>query len=100
MKFYDAIVDMNSCNIVLAKLSKNEVKEIFSVANVLPKNSDMIPDDTYDSGEVHFVFDKADDSLNEVLVYPCYSDLNGDFLNAPDKYWDMEKDARDYLLDA
>ena len=97
MKFYDAIVDMNSCNIVLARLSKEEVKEIFSVVNVLPKNSDMTPDDTYDSGEMHFVFDKADGSLNEVLVYPCYGDLNGDFLNAPGKYFDMEAEARLFL---
>ncbi len=103
MKFYDTITEMNSCNMALAALTKEEVTAIFAGAGEQPKNSNMEPDDSYVSGEVQYIFDKEDNSLNEVLIYPCYEEddslTNGDFINAPDSFWgeEKEKEAREYL---
>lgn len=47
MKFYDAIVDMNSYNIALAELSKEEAAKVFADARKQPKNAEIEPDDTF-----------------------------------------------------
>ena len=101
MKFYDVILDMNSCNIVLAQLSKEETAKVFADARKQPKNDAMEPDDTFVSGEVHYVFDKENGALDEVLIYPTYEEddslVNGDFIEAPESFWDKESEARQQL---
>ena len=101
MKFYDTITEMNSCNTVLAELSKEETAKIFSDTGMQAKNAAMEPDDTFVSGEVHYVFDKENNTLDEVLIYPTYEEddslINGDFIEAPDPFWDKETEARQYL---
>lgn len=100
MKYYD-VLEMNSCNIVLAKLSKEETAKVFADARKQPKNAEIEPDDTFVSGEVHYVFDKENSTLDEVLIYPTYEEddslINGDFIEAPDSFWDKETEARQYL---
>lgn len=100
MKFYDAITE-TSINTILAKITKEEVKEIFIAANCQPKNSALEPDDSYISGELQYNFDKETGSLIEILVFPIYSIgesiENGDFINAPESYWKKEEEARALL---
>ncbi|ADL36331.1 hypothetical protein bpr_II394 (plasmid) [Butyrivibrio proteoclasticus B316] len=103
IEFYDTITEMNSCNMALAKVSKEDLKKIFEDAGKVPKNDCLEEDDSYIFGEIQFMFSKDMSSLDEILVFPVYGDdeggeVNGDFINAPDSFTSFGKEAREYLV--
>ena len=103
MKFSEVIDELESCTMVCAEISKEELKDVFERKNRAPRNEDLEEDDSYVAGEVQYLFEKDMSDVQEVLVYPVYDDgeggfINGDFIPAPNEYWSEEavSEAKDY----
>lgn len=86
---FEEVITETSVNTVCALISRADVYELFKKHNATTKNDAMEPDSTYTEGEIQFNYDKEDNSLLEILVYPSYEDeygdiTNGDFFNITD----------------
>ncbi len=86
---------------VYARITKEAVKKLFAAEDLPTINEEGREDNDYIEGEVQFIFDADGVTLNEILIFPVYSDgeclLNGDFINAPDFFWGLEEEARKEL---
>lgn len=103
INFIDAF-ETDSCIIICAEISKEEVLKLFNEAGQIPKNSNMEPDNSFVSGEVQYVIDKDQSSpddlkISEITIWPVYANdedrslENGDFINAGDSWWKYCGDA-------
>ena len=86
---FEEVITETSVNTVCALIAKEDVTAIFERHRISPKNDAMEPDNSYTEGEIQFNYDKDDNSLSEVLVFPTYKDeegglTNGDFVNVID----------------
>lgn len=103
LKFTEVITELNSCNSACAEITRDEVSKIFADRRATPKDNNLEENDSFVSGEIQYVFSKDMSTLDEVLVYPVYDNdgclENGDFIDAPDSFWENEKAAREAIMD-
>jgi len=91
---------------VYARISKEAVGFLFDAKGVAPINANSKPDDSYDEGEIQFIFSENGTKLDEILVFPVYDDGEGGYMNganfilAPDEFWQYEKDVLEELKKA
>ena len=100
-EFTDTILEMNSCDMVTARISKDDTLSLFKKYGQKPKNQNLEPDDDFAYGEVQFLFDKGENSIQEILLFPVYADdsgeENGDFINVYDDFKDRIDEAYNEL---
>ena len=98
----EEVITETSVNTVCVLISKEDVKALFEANGAVPKNDALEPDDSYVEGEIQFNYDKEDNSLSEVLVFPTYEEedgslVNGDFIDVADdldeEYFNQAQDA-------
>ena len=85
---------------VYVPIPEEEVTRIFE--GKTPLNSDGEPDSRYIEGEAQFIFDKKG-NLSEILIFPVYEEepeyfVNGDYIEAPDEYWQYKDEAKKVLV--
>ncbi len=89
----DVILDFSDSDQVYVSISKEETEKFFKDARVTPKNEYGKEDETYTGGEIQFIFEKDGDKIQEILIFPVYSNDQGSsngssFIDAPDSVWE------------
>lgn len=87
---------------VYADISKEDVTKLFKHELKTPMNENREPDTSYTCGEIQFLFNDSNLSLNQVLVFPSYEDengdiTNGDFIDMTEYFYDEVSNARKVL---
>ena len=102
MTFTEAIFELDDCDEVNARISKEDLKALYDEAHCVPCNENGEEDDTYIEGEVQFLFNKDTDVVDEILAFPVYSEdqdaiVNGDFIDVTTELWEYRDEAVSFL---
>ena len=86
----DYTTDFADSDQVYVEISKENISEIFSDANEIPRDDMGEENHDFSSGELQFIFDKDEDTLQEILAFPVYEQdddiVNGEsFINIIDR---------------
>lgn len=101
LTFTEAIFELDDCDEVNARISKEDLKALYDDAHCIPCNEDGKEDDTYIEGEIQFLFNKDTDVVDEILAFPVYEEnegiVNGDFIDVTTELWEYREDAAKFL---
>lgn len=102
----ESTTDLDDSDLVYVEISKEVIAKMFADAMETPENPFGEEDDSYESGEIQFIFDKDSENLQEILVFPVYADEDGDgcsngesFIDAPNSVWEYEDLIQDVVAE-